>query len=250
MMPFRFSPIFSDCLNFINNQRQFFIQLSFLFAIENLVFNQLLINSLPETFQGLSSPLTPENIALPDSVLPLILGHLFLNIVLFSASILSIQLISIKKYSLNSLFYFLFQRLGGEILLILLVLFPLFVSGMDMVLVALGRGNAGFIAIASLVISFFIFVRLNLIFIHYLISQDSLKQSLLIIWKKGFNRMPFLTVYSLMAYIFFNVLINQLSFLASGNIAIDFILIWLGSAISLFSYLFSYRFYTKFIQLP
>ena len=90
-------------------------------------------------------------------------------------------------------------------------------------------------------------MRLNLTVVHYISTQDSLRQTVQKIWLQGRSRKSALFIYSLLVYFAVPILIFQLSAF-SNNAIVDMLLSIVAAAINIFMLVVAYRFYSLFMK--
>ncbi len=252
-MPINFKFILRDCFNFVRNQTKFFSLFSALFALESLTFSYLLMRAVPENWKNFS--LTQNNldlpqIALPDSLFFLVLLHFLCNLILYALSMVKIQQLTQHKNNLNQLFAQVSQRLIGLFILNLLIFFPFLLGLVDLFLALMSNHSVSAFSFLSFLLGLFIFIRFNLIFVDYVTTRKTLKENLQSMWQQGTKRTFLLSIYCIINYLFFGLLINNLSAFAGDNFISLLLSTYLSSAVYVFSLIFSFRFYTCFMQTP
>lgn len=138
------------------------------------------------------------------------------------------------------------RKIAGVLLLNMLMILPMGI-GIGQISVALFSQTAPSLS-ATLMLFFgiWIFVRLNLMDVHYLTTQDNLGQTIKTVWLQGRNTKGPLWIYTLLAYFIAPLALSVLQQLPE-NVVLDFVSIIIIALMSLFILVFTYRFYSLWI---
>lgn len=98
-----------------------------------------------------------------------------------------------------------------------------------------------------MLVGIWFFVRLNLTAVHYLSTQDDIKQTIQKIWIKGRSRKNVLFIYTLLVYFLAPILVFQLTTF-SNNVLFDMVIGILSAILNIFMLVITYRFYSLFIK--
>ncbi len=246
-MPINFTVIFRDSLNFVRNKPKFLLNFSLLFAAEILVMNFLFGQINPDFAAGLN--LKPDEFNFPSSVLGLALMSLLLNIILYAFTMLRIHQISYQKTTnWQAIFYIFSKKILALILTMLIVTFPLLMGAINLIMASL-QGSASLTSLLLSIVGLFIFIRLNLTFVDCLVTADSFVNSFKRVWIIGARQNKNLIIFFLINYLFFPFISNNIAHIFVNNSLLAPIFIWLSSVIYVFSLVFTYRFYTCFMQV-
>ena len=249
-MKINFTQLFVDSWNFVRNKPKFLLQFSLLFTVETIVASYLLVNAIPENLTSISlNQLDINSIHLPSQIYLLIFLHFLCNLFLFSWAILDIYLFSYNQsLSINQKIQRILQRLPGLFAIIILIILPLIVSILEVSLAAFTHSNLSFVSILSFILGIVIFVRFCLTFVDYLVRNISIFQCLQQQWRQGIKNSSNLFLFCLINYFFFSFVMQLIMSLSNGSTFMEVVLHLICSAIYVFSIIFTYRFYSIFMQ--
>lgn len=154
-----------------------------------------------------------------------------------------------QQVTISETFTLALKKIIGVIFIGAIILIPLSigVSG-SLALLIMPSQSDSLPFLFLTMIGLFLFVRLNLAIVHYAISNKSWLQSIKEIWAYGKKHNGVLFIYFLIAHIFFPLISQNLTALSQVNLFTAIIGTILMTFISMFSLIFSYRFYSLFIQ--
>ncbi|MCW9698308.1 hypothetical protein [Avibacterium sp. 20-129] len=248
-MNINFTQIFQDCWNFMRNQRTITQQFIFFFFINALIFYFLLttVVPMPEISQanGQSLPL-PNNIS--AEFLLLGIAQQLVSLFLSSWGILTFHRISIQQQNpLNQSAVLTLQRFVGVVMISLIGFIPLMIGVVESLFAILQGQSPSMLSLVAILLGFFIFVRLSLASTEYLINPVSIMQALKNSWLSGVKRTAPLLIYCLLIYVVLPFVLRRITAL-SDNLIFDVLMLFLTAVVSVFSLLFTYRFYSLFMR--
>ncbi|HBO38240.1 MAG TPA: hypothetical protein DD638_06215 [Pasteurellaceae bacterium] len=251
-----FTQLFQDSWNFIRNQKQFVLVLTgafFFLSISMSLINSILLAPMPivTDMEQFKDPAFTEQFlqaqGTKQNIFAFVLHQLIFSY-LTCWGILSVHHISQRTYhSLTQMLALAFRRFPGVIALSILITLPLFLSLANLITTMTMQTSPSFFSILVPFFAIFIFIRLCLAPVSYLITEQRLSESVSFIWQTGIKRTMTLVIYCLIVYIVFQSIGQRLISLAS-NIPIAVITNLIIAFISSFTLVFTYRFYTMFIQ--
>lgn len=255
-MPINFTQLFQDSWNFIRNQRQFTITFTVAFFLISLVVYILgttvlePINTIPNTEQ-----LSPEQLAATVLEKVDVVQIVFINIIsqiLFLAvsswGILTVHHISLhNNYRPSQVFTMMLSRFFGVLLLNILLLLPILIGLSNVWIALLGRNSPSMFSVLAMFFGIFVFIRLCLAPVSYLIGDKRLLESVSFIWQKGVKRTMVLFLYCVLVYFIFQLIGQQLASI-SDNLIFTLLVSLVISFINAFALVFTYRFYSIFTQ--
>ncbi len=257
-MPINFSQILQQSWNFICNQRQFVIFFIACFFLINL-FMQWLMPDVQLLMQVLASQsqnevISSEQFAIlsqlvsESGIVWFSLLHTGLTMLIFGWGYKTIFAISQgNQYSLSITLFQALKKLLGFIMAYLLVLFPLCVA-VYFVLNSAISGQGSILTLPLFIFGIFLYIRLCLVPLHYLLTNHSILGSIRIIWSKGIQRTSPLVLYCLLIDVILRIISNRIgSSLGDSDFSLIIAFIFLAF-LNLIAMIFSYRFYSTFIQ--
>ncbi|HDX1179534.1 TPA: hypothetical protein RNY19_001780 [Pasteurella multocida] len=253
-MSINFTKIFQDSWNFVRNQRQISLTFVFAFFLANLLIS-LLITSLSPT-DVISQSNNNEDLAqvlgiaaVNSNVMMLSFAHQIIYFLISAWCLISIHQISQSShFSLNTSFSQALQRFLGAFVINLLLLTPLLI-GLSQIFFSLviQKSQPAMFSLLSMGLGIYLCIRFCLTSVHYLITTANISQSFKTTWQAGIKRVAPLFLYCLIVYFLLPMLTRQFSLLAT-NLLLE-MLVALGTAfLTVFSLVFTYRFYTLFMQ--
>ncbi|MDG6894621.1 hypothetical protein [Volucribacter amazonae] len=252
-MQINFTQIFQDSWNFMRNQRTLVISFAVFFFLLTFTSQTLLDAMLPAIMQQLQNQPTQISAELPENinqtamlmtnsqVMIISLTSQIINSLLSTWALISIHQISqhnqlsLAQTLTTSLKYFL-----GVLVLSVLVIFPLLYGVINLFLGSL-------FGLVLTLLGIYLFLRLCLSPLIYLFENHSFFSAIQFCWQQSNKRLSTLFIYCLIVYLLFSLITNQLAGF-SHNIPLQIITIALHSLITVFSLVFSYRFYHLFIH--
>ncbi|MDO4626400.1 MAG: hypothetical protein Q4A81_03715 [Pasteurellaceae bacterium] len=249
-MPINFTQLLRDSWNFMRNQPKFVFTFIILIVLVDFLFNFITpkIDLIQPTQASdelvLMKQILKSYISFPYLIY-LILGQLA-NFFVACLCIVGIQRIS-QNASLNLSIPMTLQRFIGTLFLTAVSL-SLFTIGMWQIIYAFANDMQPNILSSIFVITgIFIFFRLKLAHFSYLLGDQPLERAIATIWHKGRGRNGQLFLFTTLVNFLIPFLGEQLlSF--SANAFTDYIMILINAALWVFALIFSYRFYSLFIQ--
>lgn len=246
-MPINFTVIFRDSLNFVRNKPKFLLNFSLIFTLEILVLNFFFGQIDPAFASGIN--IQPGDFTITRSILGLALISLLLNIILYAFTILRVHQISYQKVaSWQAIFYIFSKKILTLILTMIIVTLPMLMGAVNLIIASL-QGSVPVTSLLISIIGLFIFIRLNLTFVDCLITADSFINSFKRVWLIGTRQNKNLIIFFLINYLVFPFISNNIAHIFANNTLLAPIFIWLSSIVYVFSLVFTYRFYTCFMQV-
>lgn len=248
-MPINFTSLFQDSWNFMRNQKELVYRFLFIYALFSLASYALSSNLLDNA--DLVSSNTPEqalqNIALSDVALMYALqqvAFLFLN----CWAMLSVDQINRQHaFNLNQSFTATLSKFIGVIVLNILLVLPLLLIALDIISSILTERSPSAFALPGMIFGIFVFIRLFLAPIAYLLGEQTFSNAIGFIWKTGVKRNGTLLLFCLITQFLFGLIAQPLNALASNGI-LAIVAAILLAGLNLFSLILTYRFYTLFTQ--
>ncbi|UDW84763.1 hypothetical protein K7G91_001057 [Pasteurella canis] len=251
-MPINFTKIFQDSWNFIQNQRQFTLTFIVAFFLSNLFITLMLnlfptteitTNSSDELAQVLGIGTVSPNIAI------LLIAYQLLYLFIASWCLISIHQISQSQhFSLNTTITTVSKRFIGVLLINIILLMPILI-GVSKIFFSLimNKTQPSNFSLLSAGLGIYLFIRFCLTSVHYLIRDVTISQALQTTWKAGIKRTAPLFLYCLIIHFLLPLLIRHISAF-SINFIFEIIIDVMTSFLTVFSLIFTYRFYTIFMQ--
>ncbi|TNH03987.1 hypothetical protein [Testudinibacter sp. TR-2022] len=232
-MPVNFIKIFQDSWNFILNQRQMALFFLLLLVIDNVFFRYLLNGVDPQSEGGGSTFLM---LTVAGQVVNSLLILWFLSMITF----ISQQ----KPANLSNAFTYAVKKTPIFLLLNFLIVMPFSLAAASYV----ATGGGSLFALPSVLIGCYLFIRLCLAPYSYVLENSTFSQALKLVWLNGSGKriLP-LFLFSLLVYLIPLIITLQLAPLAS-SIVMTLIVAAVSASISLFTLVFTYRFYQLFID--
>lgn len=238
-MQINFTHILQDSWNFFRNQQKIMFQfVLILFIAQNV--GALLSSPLNnESHSNLSDI---ENIAFSIAITQLLTSFIS------AWGLISIHSISQQNYqTLTKAFTLALRRFLGVIVLNLLMTAPMLLGLSEAFAALLTKSSPSIISLIAMLVGIWFFVRLNLTAVHYLSTQDDIKQTIQKIWIKGRSRKNVLFIYTLLVYFLAPILVFQLTTF-SNNVLFDMVIGILSAILNIFMLVITYRFYSLFIK--
>lgn len=241
-MQINFTHILQDSWNFFRNQQKVMFQfVLILFIAQN-------VGAL------LSSPLNNEshiselaNINIENIAFSIVITQLLTSFI-SAWGLISIHSISQQNYqTLTKSFTLALRRFLGVIVLNLLMTAPMLLGLSEAFAALLTKSSPSIISLIAMLVGIWFFVRLNLTAVHYLSTQDDIKQTIQKIWIKGSSRKNVLFIYTLLVYFLAPILVFQLTTF-SNNVLFDMVIGILSAILNIFMLVITYRFYSLFIK--
>lgn len=241
-MQINFTHILQDSWNFFRNQQKVMFQfVLILFIAQN-------VGAL------LSSPLNNEshiselaNINIENIAFSIVITQLLTSFI-SAWGLISIHSISQQNYqTLTKSFTLALRRFLGVIVLNLLMTAPMLLGLSEAFAALLTKSSPSIISLIAMLVGIWFFVRLNLTAVHYLSTQDDIKQTIQKIWIKGSSRKNVLFIYTLLVYFLAPILVFQLTTF-SNNVLFDMVIGILSAVLNIFMLVITYRFYSLFIK--
>ena len=241
-MQINFTHILQDSWNFFRNQQKIMFQFVLILLVAQNV------GAL------LSSPLNNEshiselaNINIENIAFSIVITQLLTSFI-SAWGLISIHSISQQNYqTLTKAFTLALRRFLGIIVLNLLMTAPMLLGLSEAFAALLTKSSPSIISLIAMLVGIWFFVRLNLTAVHYLSTQDDIKQTIQKIWIKGSSRKNVLFVYTLLVYFLAPILVFQLTTF-SNNVLFDMVIGILSSILNIFMLVITYRFYSLFIK--
>ena len=243
-MQINFTHILQDSWNFFRNQQKVMFQfVLILFIAQNV--GALLSSPLNnESHSNLSElvDINIENIAFSIAITQLLTSFIS------TWGLISIHSISQQNYqTLTKSFTLTLRRFLGVIVLNLLMTAPMLLGLSEAFAALLTKSSPSIISLIAMLVGIWFFVRLNLTAVHYLSTQDNIKQTIQKIWIKGSSRKNVLFIYTLLVYFLAPILVFQLTTF-SNNVLFDMVIGILSAILNIFMLVITYRFYSLFIK--
>ncbi|EIJ69621.1 hypothetical protein E5Q53_02235 [Haemophilus parahaemolyticus] len=227
-MPINFPQLLQDSWNFIRNRRQFSltaiglllaIQLLATFVLANLMASNSTVSLLPSLLIGI--------------------GNIFISVLL---------VLNINDINAGT-FQSFFQNTGKAltkllpaILLYIIMGLPLSFGMSSILFGNISGSGANIFSLPLLAIGIFVFVRLNLSTYVFLVENYRVGQAVKFMWQLAKGKMAVLFAYTLLANLL-PILITALVGRLGDNVAIMVLSFMISAFLSLFTTIFSFRFY-------
>lgn len=255
-MPINFTQLFQDSWNFIRNQHQFTRLFTVAFFLISLLI-YLLGTTLLEPVATIpnAEQLSPEQLATimlqKINITQIILVNILTQVLFLLVSnwgILTIHHISLQHhYRPSQVLPLMLRRFAGVLVLNILLILPM-VIGLINIWVALAtQSPPSMFSVFAMLFGIFIFIRLCLAPVSYLITDKTLSESVSFTWKKGVKRTMPLFLYCVLVYFIFQLIGQQLASI-SDNLIFTLLVNSIIAFINTFALVFTYRFYTLFTQ--
>lgn len=249
-MSINFTTIFQDSWNFVRNKQQLTLTFSLAFLLTSLCFDFLIIPNLAPPLNTesdeLANALGMKGVG-TDFVMYSFIYQLAIFIISHWCLVAIHQISQGQMFNLGGSFTFLLRRLIGVLLINIILLVPVVIGVSDVLFSLLSNRQPSIISAISLALGLYLYVRFCLAGVHYLVTQNNFNQTLKATWYAGIKRGLLLFVYCLFVYILLPFLFRNLSALGNHFI-LNIIVSALMSFITVFSLVFTYRFYSVFMQ--
>lgn len=250
-MNINFTQIFQDCWNFMCNQQKITKQFIFLFFITSVIFYFVLsqIEPMPVLEGGDNLQDSPLLVNVSKESMFIAIFQQVITMFISAWGIVTFHRISTQqKNSLNQSAAITLQRFGGMIVISIIAFFPLMVGVIESVFMLLQGQSPSILSLIAILLGFFIFMRLSLASTDYLIKSTTVLQAMKTSWINGVKRSSSLCIYCLINYLIIPILLGKLSSILSDNLIFELIILFVSAVVGVFSLLFTYRFYTLFIN--
>lgn len=243
-MPINFTQLFQDSWNFVRNKQKIILIFSLVFFLFQLCSSLILPH-----FATTDVMVALETNAVPNQDILLVVVFLqFVSFLLTSWYLVAIhQIAQGEPFDMAKSFVFFMPRLFGLILITFIVLFPMVVGIADVLFAFLHLAKPTIISLIAFILGIYVYVRFCLADVHYLLSGSSINQTLKTVWLSGFKRTSVLFIYCLLMNVVLPLFLRTLSKL-SNNILLELIILGITAFVTLFSLVFTYRFYSVFMQ--
>ena len=172
----------------------------------------------------------------------------FIYIFISAWCLVTIHQISLRQFNtvLQS-FSSTLKRIWGAMLLSFLIFIPILVGLTEAMIAIQQKIQPSIISLFAMVIGIWLYIRLCLAPVHYLLTSDSISHSAKITWRAAMRRVSVLFLFCLLIYVLIPFVENFLTAFSSNAIMalISGILVAL---INVFALVVTYRFYTLFIS--
>lgn len=252
-MNINFTQIFQDSWNFMRNQRTLVITFAVFFFLLTFTTQAILDAVVPNIAEQLKNQPIQSNDTFPQELSQTVAlmtnSHIvfislisqIINSLLSTWALVAIHQISQQRpFSLGQSFTIAIKYFIGVLLLGVLVIFPLLYGVINLL-------TGAFLGLILAVVGIYLFLRLCLSSLIYLFENKSFFTAIQYCWQQTNKRLSTIFIYCLIVYVLFSIIANQLIAL-NTNILLQIITIALNSLITLFSLVFSYRFYHLFIR--
>lgn len=251
-MPINFTQIFQDSWNFMRNQPKITIQFIMLFFISSLATSLLI-----------PSGATPADLAVNEQTganelqaliiqadttnsVAMLIQVVFTMFLSVWGTVTIHQLSQRANPALSQTFTMALKRFSGVLLINILTTALIAIGLLKAFIAILTNTPPSIISLLSIVFGVFIFIRLCLATVHYVITPISLKNALAESWQAGIKRTFPLFIYCVIIYFALPLLIKNLAVISS-NMIFDVLVMLLIAVFNMFSLIFTYRFYTLFM---
>ncbi|WP_040976118.1 hypothetical protein [Necropsobacter massiliensis] len=253
-MPINFTQIFQDSWNFMRNQQKITLQFSAFFFVVAFAVNLLVSNLVPANMtiyapSADTADLTVVgNLMLSKEVILLGVVQVLLNLFISCWGMMTFHQLSERhQLPLSHTLSMTATRFIGVFFINLIIVLPMVIGLAESLLALASKQSPSLVSVFAITLGIFIFIRLNLATVHYLITRSSLAQTLKTIWLSGFKRTGVLFIYCLLIYFALPLVVRNIAAL-SDNMLFDIVISFIISALNVFSLIFTYRFYTLFMQ--
>ncbi|MDU8924233.1 hypothetical protein RYD26_04800 [Pasteurellaceae bacterium LIM206] len=253
-MPINFTAIFQDSWNFMHNQRQFTLFFAFVFFAAMGIVSWLTPN-IADVIPANAENLTDKELA-KNLLNHIMSNNLFIyylinqTVILFIANwgILHIHHISQRQNtSLLQSAVGTAAKFLGIIGILLISMLPLLL-GLNIAETSLSAQKSPPItALVLLIIGLYVYIRLNLAVITYLIGERGFAYSLKYMWLLANNRMGSLSFFAIIVGFLLPIINKQIASFADNFVTAAIALVIIA-LINVFSMVLTYRFYSVFTQ--
>ncbi|HDR1021011.1 TPA: hypothetical protein QB352_000243 [Pasteurella multocida] len=250
-MAINFTKIFQDSWNFVRNTRQITFTFSLLFFLNQIFISLFSSFVLPSEAVSQNAEQFAEALTLsPNSTL--LSGAIIISeVISFLLSLwclAAVHQVSQGNYNPSSSFSFAVKRFWGALLINVLLIAPLLLGLSDIVFsVLVSKGQPSVFSLIAISIGLYIFIRCCLASVYYLLNPVSIREAYRDSWFAGNSRVSMLFVYCLIIYFALPLMTRQL-FSLSSNLIFEIIASLILAFVTVFSLVFTYRFYTLFMN--
>ena len=172
----------------------------------------------------------------------------FIYIFISAWCLVTIHQISLRQFNtvLQS-FSSTLKRIWGAMLLSFLIFIPILVGLTEAMIAIQQKIQPSIISLFAMVIGIWLYIRLCLAPVHYLLTNDSISHSAKITWRAAMRRVSVLFIFCLLIYVLIPFVENFLTAFSS-NAIMTLISGILVALINVFALVVTYRFYTLFIS--
>lgn len=250
-MAINFTKIFQDSWNFVRNTRQITITFVLLFFLNQALIQLLSHLVIPE--KALAQ--NPEQLAEVLSInspysnfsLVVIINQL-ISFLLSLWCLASIHQVSHGVYVPSTSLRLALKRFGGALFINLLLITPLVLGLTDIAFSVLtAKHDPSVFSLIAMAFGLYIFIRCCLASVYYLFTPLTISQALRDAWKSGHQRVSMLLIYCALIYFMLPLISSQIAGLSS-HIIFDLLSALIMAFLSVFSLVFTYRFYTLFMH--
>ena len=250
-MPINFTQIIKDSFHFMQNEKRNIIVLCALYFFADIIMVLLQSVMLPnEIIVSLSNNQISSAISEEQGINLVTFFFLkqFIYIFISAWCLVTIHQISLRQFNtvLQS-FSSTLKRIWGAMLLSFLILTPILVGLTEAMIAIQQKIQPSILSLFAMVIGIWLYIRLCLAPVHYLLTNDSISHSAKITWRAAMGRVSVLFIFCLLTYVLIPFVENFLTAFSSNAIMalISGILVAL---INVFALVVTYRFYTLFIS--
>ncbi|OOF68726.1 hypothetical protein [Rodentibacter caecimuris] len=248
MMSIHFDQILQDSWNFIRNQQKIALTFIAILFCSQVLFLSVMPNSemiIPKNLSPAQLQQILQEAFSANSITLSLINQLFL-LIIAAWGIMTIHQISQNQgASLTQSFNRILPRIMGVVWINILVILTMTI-GMSQLLLATLSGSGTLPGLIILLIGLFIYIRLELAALHYLIQPISTPIALRQIWQAGLTRNRTLVLYSILTKAVPVILVLPLTSLPDSQI-LTMVIQLISSFLAFFIYIFTYRFYTLFM---
>lgn len=249
-MPINFTTIFQDSWNFLRNKQRVALTFTLALLLTSLCFDFLVIPNLSSAKAAqpdeLASALGMSGVN-SDTVMFSLIYQLVMFVISNWCLVAVHQINQGRDFNMAQSFALLLKRFVGVVVINIVLLIPVVIGVSDVLLSLLSNKQPSIFSIVTLTLGLYLYIRFCLAGLHYLVSQNNINQTLKNTWLAGSRRTLILLVYCLFIYILLPFLFRGLSALG-GNTVLDLVVYVLMSCVTVFSLVFTYRFYSVFMQ--
>lgn len=247
-MPINFTALFQDSWNFIRNQQTAVSRFLFIYTLYSLI--SYFLNShffFNENETVASSEQHLQHLVTSDVLYFSVLQQAVM-LLLNTWVILSVHQISKNsRFNLSQSFSQALGKFFGVVTLNLLLILPIAIIMLDIISAILSSRSPSSFAFPGIIIGIFVFIRLFLAPISFLLGEQPWSKSIGFIWQNGKKRTGTLFIFCLITQFIFGLIAQQLNLLASNSF-LALISSILLAGLNIFSLILTYRFYTLFTQ--
>lgn len=250
-MAINFTKVFQDSWNFVRNTRQVTFTFTLFFSLNQICISLFSSFILPNRSSSQNAEQFVETLTLSSDNMLLVSAILMSEAISFLLSLWCLTTIhQISKGTLiqNSPLAFAMKRFWGALFINILVLAPLLLGLSDIAAsVLLLKVQPSFFSLIALSVGIYLFIRCCLAYLYYLLNPVTVRQAFRDSWLAGAGRVSMLFLYCLIIYFALPMLIRQLYSLNS-NLIFELFASLIFAFVTVFSLVFTYRFYTLFMN--